>query len=88
MANYNSTHTGTEIDNAVDKCENLESVENINNTVARALKIPVSALSDNELVGVGTMTDQIRIQLGDGLELTGSTSPYTLRVVAYDGTVE
>lgn len=149
MANYISTHTGTEIDSAVDKVNNLHATDVVASnlatvqanleridgriddltatdiacengyTVQRNLDLiagevadvqadvdgkldasknavatvgglvtPTVVLSNNEIVGVGTDGSQTRIQLGDGLELTGSTSPYTLRVVAYDGTVE
>ena len=43
------------------------------------LVTPTAVLSSNELVGVGTNGEQVRIQLGEGLTLEGSTSPYTLK---------
>lgn len=39
---------------------------------------PSVVLTENEVVGVGVNGEQIRIKLGDGLYLDGTTSPYTL----------
>lgn len=43
------------------------------------LVTPTAVLSSNELVGIGTNGEQIRVQLGEGLTLEGSTSLYTLK---------
>lgn len=43
------------------------------------LVTPTAVLASNELVGVGVNGEQVRIQLGEGLTLEGSTSPYTLK---------
>lgn len=40
---------------------------------------PTAVLANNELVGVGVNGEQVRVQLGEGLTLEGSTSPYTLK---------
>lgn len=45
--------------------------------VGRMLLTPLTVTSQ-ELVGVETGGDQIRVQLGSGLSLDGTTSPYTL----------
>ena len=42
------------------------------------LVTPTAVLSSNELVGVGANGEQVRVQLGDGLTLSGDASPYTL----------
>ena len=79
MANYNSQYTGAEVDAAVGKANAIPSVTDINDTVSRALKTPLQVLQNNELVGVDVDGSQIRVQLGEGLTLEGSTSPYTLK---------
>lgn len=43
------------------------------------LVTPSVQLASNELTGVGTNGEQIRIQLGEGITLEGTTSPYTLK---------
>ena len=40
---------------------------------------PTDVLSSNELVGVGVNGEQVRVQLGEGLTLEGSASPFTLK---------
>lgn len=42
------------------------------------LVTPAAVLASNELVGVGVSGEQVRVQLGEGLTLSGSASPYTL----------
>ena len=42
------------------------------------LVTPTEVLASNELVGVGVNGEQVRVQLGDGLALSGDVSPYTL----------
>lgn len=48
--------------------------------VAKMLVAPTT--TNKEIVGVGTNLEQIRVQIGDGLELDGTTSPYTLKSTA------
>lgn len=79
MANYNSQYTGAEVDAAVGKANAIPSATDINDTVSRALKTPLQVLQNNELVGVGADGSQIRVQLGEGLTLEGSTNLYTLK---------
>lgn len=50
-----------------------QAVENVGGLVT-----PTAVLSGNELVGVGVNGEQVRVQLGDGLALSGDASPYTL----------
>ena len=50
------------------------------------LVTPTAVLASNELVGVGVNGEQVRIQLGEGLTLEGSTSPYTLKASGGGGT--
>ena len=81
MANYNSNYTGAEFDEAVAKSKNTPSAADISSTVNRALKVPVTAPTSSELVGIGDGNEQERIRIGEGLELEGETSPKTLNVV-------
>ena len=43
------------------------------------LVTPTAVLSSNELVGIGVNGEQVRVQLGEGLTLEGSASPFTLK---------
>lgn len=52
---------------------------------AGGLVIPTTVLSSNELVGVGVNGEQVRVKLGDGLTLSGDTSPYTLNASGGSG---
>ena len=53
--------------------------------VASMLKKPSTTPTINELVGVGTSGDQVRIQLGTNLELDETTEPYTLNATGGSG---
>lgn len=72
-----------EVEGLVDDVADLNSgkLNASKNAVANVggLVTPTAVLSSNELVGIGTNGEQIRVQLGDGLTLEGSTSPYTLK---------
>lgn len=68
--------------NARGKIKNAGLTPEQSAKLERALLTPVTAPLENELVGLGTGNDQIRITLGDGLELEGTTSPYTLKAAA------
>lgn len=57
---------------------NADNMNKIEDGVANALAKPDAVLSSNELVGVGINGEQVRVQLGEGLTLSGDTSPYTL----------
>lgn len=54
---------------------NKQAVSNIGGLVT-----PDIVLTSNELVGIGTDGEQIRVQLGSGLLIDTSTSPYTIKV--------
>lgn len=58
---------------------NADNMNKIEDGIANALTKPDAVLSSNELVGVGVNGEQVRVQLGDGLILSGTTSPYTLK---------
>ena len=45
----------------------------------KALVTPVSSPAERELVGVNTGNSQIMFKIGDGLEIAGTTSPFTLK---------
>ena len=69
----------------VDLDETNEKIEirldqDVINILQKALLTPTTAPTDDTLVGIGTGREQIQIYLGDGLELVGNTSPYTLQV--------
>ena len=59
------------------------SLSNLN---GRALKTPLTAPLENTLVGVGTGNEQIQVKIGEGLQLEGDTSPYTLKSAGGGGT--
>ena len=58
---------------------NADNMNKIEGGIENALAKPDAVLSSNELVGVGTNGEQIRVQLGEGLVLEGTGSPYTLK---------
>lgn len=49
------------------------------NKLARALLLPVSSLGQKALVGIDHTNSQAMFKFGDGLEVDGSTSPYTIK---------
>ena len=64
---------------------NADNMNKIEDGVANALAKPDAVLASNELVGVGTNGEQIRVQLGEGLTLEGTGSPYTLKASGGSG---
>ena len=54
----------------------------------KALVSPLTAPLEKEIVGVGTGNEQIMVKVGDGLELSGATSPYTLKADGSSGGLE
>lgn len=64
---------------------NADNMNKIEDDVANALAKPDAVLASNELVGVGTNGEQIRVQLGEGLTLEGTGSPYTLKASGGSG---
>ncbi|MBQ0154589.1 MAG: collagen-like protein [Bacteroidales bacterium] len=55
---------------------------------AGGLVTPLQSLTNNELVGISSTGDQIRVQLGEGVALEGTTSPYTLKATGGGGSAE
>lgn len=53
--------------------------------VDRALVTPLSTPTSESIVAVDTGNSQIQIHIGDGLELSGDTSPYTLKATGGGG---
>lgn len=101
--------TVTSLDNAIDGLTSRmvaaeENIDDINDTITaitpkvnRALLTPISTPTEKLLTGVDETNSQMMVKLGEGLELDGTTSPFTLNatggsggdnVVIYEGYID
>lgn len=53
--------------------------QDVTNKLDRALVTPLTTPTEKMIVGVGTGNEQVMYKIGDGLEIVGSTSPYTIQ---------
>lgn len=68
----------------VDEAEDGEHVEihldsDVVAKIERALLTPIATPATKQIAGVNTSKEQIMFNIGEGLEIVGSTSPFTIR---------